>query len=267
MATKSVKNRIYFAGGQAIQKELQSTIAYSCFEELNRCADSLTALQQADLVHKLFYNGQGQSQEDSISHSEQCLKGLGQFAGLFDKEAISNCDNSVTVDRAAPYALVLKPSLHCLSGDRRVVCNGHGGISKDVLWHKSLSSNKRETVSPKTLCDNAKEVLRNCKKALALVKAPASPYRDGDLPSGQRIEDYWLWVRKSMHLVTTCKIVESYKCFVIPACRVTVGTCKNASAMIYSHIICTCCVAHLETKMRLTKTVLYFLQHNVRGIH
>jgi hypothetical protein len=193
--------KIAFAGGQQIMKELQATVAFACFEEVNRRGESMTTPQQAELIAKMYYKGYGRSEDDSISFSEQCIKGMGQFEGLFEKESVENSSDMDTtnIDREAPFVLVLKRSLHCLSWNRRVVCKVQGGISLDVLWHKSLNASKRERILPGTLLDNAKNVLKSCKKALALVNAANSPYRDGSLPSGQRIEDYWQWIRHAMH--------------------------------------------------------------------
>ena len=57
----------------------------------------------------------------------------------------------------------------------------------------------------RTLHSQAQEHMKNCKKALALVSRASSPYRaystTGKLPSGQSIEDYYVFVRRKMYVL------------------------------------------------------------------
>jgi hypothetical protein len=69
---------------------------------------------------------------------------------------------------------------------------GEGSIDKAILSQKSLLS-VGEKISGRTLHRNAKTVLCNCKKMMAIVTRKGSPYRDGKFPSGTNWEDYILW--------------------------------------------------------------------------
>ena len=100
--------------------------------------------------------------------------------------------------------LVLKPELHCLGIDKKIVVGGPNGLKLSIMLASGLSD-QSEYIRGRTLHLRTKEALKNCKKALAVVLRHKSPYKGcattGVLPSGMNIEDYYLYVRQSMYAV------------------------------------------------------------------
>ena len=74
---------------------------------------------------------------------------------------------------------------------------GEGSIERGQLNQTTVSSNL--LITGRTLLRLAKEVLANCKKMMALVTSPHSPYKDGNSPSGTNWDDYAKWCLDSMY--------------------------------------------------------------------
>ncbi len=62
------------------------------------------------------------------------------------------------------------------------------------------------------------------------------------------------------------EIVKQGKGFVVPACGMACGCCQNLSTVINRNVVCPGGVRHLETYMRLAKTILNTFKHNVSRI-
>ena len=67
-----------------------------------------------------------------------------------------------------------------------------GSLKKSLLSQKLLHVTDKKILG-RILHSMAKNVLKNCKKMMAIVKRKDSPYKDGRFPSGTNWEDYNLW--------------------------------------------------------------------------
>jgi hypothetical protein len=118
---------------------------------------------------------------------DQFISGLNKFEGLFTNTVDTGPDGDVL--------LTIPPSLHRQGSITLFV--GEGSIERERLCRKTVSSNL--PITGRTLLRLAKEVLANCKKMMALVMSPNSPYKDGDFPSGTNWDDYAKWCLDSMY--------------------------------------------------------------------
>ena len=137
----------------------------------------------------IFY-GEGTNGADPnlITYDDQFLLGLNKFKGLYTQSvhAAAGGPNSSTGE----VILSIPAFLH--RHKKLFIYVGEGSIDKAILSQKSLLS-VGEKISGRTLHRNAKTVLCNCKKMMAIVTRKGSPYRDGKFPSGTNWEDYILW--------------------------------------------------------------------------
>jgi hypothetical protein len=203
-----------FIGGAFLQKELQGFSGFLAYQECFRRGTSSTkGTLEASLGEQFFGNP---SDVDSIGLAEQLVKGVGVFAGLYTVEEPDTMPLLVTDVRAnqSPLPiLVLKPELHCLGGDKRVVVGAPNGINLSLLYSRSLRSTASQNTSigapattmlaNRTILCRAQDHLKNGKKALAIVLASDSPYKayasNGTLPSGMSLQDYYMYIRRKMY--------------------------------------------------------------------
>jgi hypothetical protein len=68
---------------------------------------------------------------------------------------------------------------------------GPGSITKELVSQTNFTNTA--PITGASLLAKAKIVVRTCKKMMALVMAPGSPYRDGTFPSGTNWDDYIKW--------------------------------------------------------------------------
>jgi hypothetical protein len=80
------------------------------------------------------------------------------------------------------------------------------------------------------------EILKNCKKALSVVMAPGSPYKDyigtGNLPSGMAFEDYLMIVRKGMFKMLVEDLVVLVTSPTTTTTTSSTATNENAATML-----------------------------------
>ena len=99
--------------------------------------------------------------------------------------------------------LVMKPALHCLGEDKRIVVGGTPGIRLSMMLAAGLTDREAKNARGRSLHTRMKDALKNCKEALAVVLHHNSPYKScaltGILPSGMCFEDYLLFVRQQMY--------------------------------------------------------------------
>jgi hypothetical protein len=123
---------IKFIGGASIQKEIQGFAGFIAYQECFRKGNSSTkGTIEKNMGEQIFGNPED---PDSIGLGEQLIYGNGIFSGLYTQENIRNVtanrDNPASQQSSMnqcrdPVVLVLKPSLHCLSHDKRVIVGGN----------------------------------------------------------------------------------------------------------------------------------------------
>ena len=92
-------------------------------------------------------------------------------------------------DEEGHIVLAMPQMLHRYNGVRIFV--GPGSITKELVSQTNFTNTTQITGA--SLLAKAKIVIRTCKKMMALVMAPGSPYRDGTFPSGTNWDDYIKW--------------------------------------------------------------------------
>ena len=220
-----VSKKSPFDGGTAqLQKELQGYVGFIAYQDINSLGDSMTKDQQRDKIGDDFFGDP--TKADKFGLAEQLVQGRGIFSGLYmavdcsteicctgggddhadDDGSLSSLGGTSTStgSTGTPGTIyVLKPYLHCLGINTRIVRGSSTGINVKLLHRKGLNDftpKSREPMNYRTLFSRVEEILRNCKKALSIVMAPNSPYKDyigtGYLPSGMGFEDYLFFVRK-----------------------------------------------------------------------
>ncbi len=102
----------------------------------------------------------------------------------------------------------MKPELHCLGEDKKIVVGGAYGLKLTTMLAAGLTEKASDAggIKGRTLLKRSKEIIRNCRKALAIVYCHDSPYRNvastGLLPSGMCLDDYLVYVpRPKMYVV------------------------------------------------------------------
>lgn len=198
-----------FSGTGFLQKELQGVAGFVAFQECHRRGESTTKTGLEAKIGSLYFKND--NDEDSIGLAEQLILGTGVFSGLFNKEPVPSSTNGTTtsatpegasVNSSSAELLVLKPELHCLGTEKRIIVGGASGITLPLLMAASLKLNSANLQNRTLLC-RAQEHLRNCKKALSLVNRYDSPYKSysstGNFPSGMVMEDYYMFVRRNMY--------------------------------------------------------------------
>jgi hypothetical protein len=143
----------------------------------------------------------------------ELVRGLGMFGGLFKEEERrtvtystvgggQGADNLLRSPPPKGTVLVMKPALHCLGEDKRIVVGGATGIRLSMMLAAGLTDKEAKNVRGRPLHARTKEGLKNCKKALAIILRHDSPYKScaltGILPSGMCFEGYLLFLRQKM---------------------------------------------------------------------
>ena len=172
---------------KALLVELQTAIALACYDspEIVQGGDSMTEIEQAKIM--LAHFGGNVNDPESISNLDQFINGLGRFAGLF---------TSSEPDESGQIVLTIPQKLHRHKGLHVFV--GATSISKELLLQRNLTN--FTTITGRTLHKRALQAVQTCKKMMALVTGPGSPYRDGNFPSGTNWDDYILWCLDAMQL-------------------------------------------------------------------
>jgi hypothetical protein len=94
--------------------------------------------------------------------SSPTVNGAGVFAGLFTVETTNVAPSK---SGGGGVLLVLKPELHCLGLERRVVVRAINGINLSLVLGPGLKNPAQ--ILGRTLLARAQEQMRNSKKALS----------------------------------------------------------------------------------------------------
>ena len=97
------------------------------------------------------------------------------------------------------FVLVMKPELHCLGEDKKNVVGGTNGLKLSTMLASGWTDKAFDSgIKGRMLLIRSKYILKNCKKALALILCHDSLYKSyastGLLPSGMRIKDNFLYI-------------------------------------------------------------------------
>ena len=189
-------NNKRFTGGAGIQKELQGFAAFVAYQECHYKGLSASKGTLEQSIGQQFFGFEGN--EDSIGLSEQLVKGIGVFSGLY---TLDDANNELNEHGHSSSVLVLKPELHCLGCSIRIACGLTNGMSLPLILQRGLTN--KDPVAIRTLLYRAQEYMKNCKKALSIARSSESPYKDytktGNLPSGMVHDDYLTYVRLQMY--------------------------------------------------------------------
>jgi hypothetical protein len=141
---------------------------------------------------------------DSIGCAKQLVKGINAFSNLYD-QGEDLAKGNIT--------LIMKSIYHCQDD---VIVSSEVPKDKEInmaiLTSKSL--NNRVQITPRAVWDFGKQVEKNGKKALAIVKG--SEYRFGKLPSGKKYEDYLLFLREQMYKGVAVETRSKFSKFYLP---------------------------------------------------
>jgi hypothetical protein len=219
-----------FAGGAALQKELQSFVSFLAFQKTCfRNGTAMSQLVQQEAVAKEYFGNPDDA--DSVGLCAQLVEGTGIFAHLFDVEEKIQTADLLTASnnpRKASTSFTLKPHLHLIPNTKIIVSNHPRDINLALLHSSTLGGSN--VIKAKALVTRAQEHIKNCKKALSVVTHARSPYKPyvttGNLPSGMTLNDYYLFVRKKMFVLTDAAAcistrkkvnVQKGKCPALPA--------------------------------------------------
>jgi hypothetical protein len=157
--------------------EIQGIIAFACYDSptIAQGGDSMTDTAQYEILTAMYFGG---DDPEIISYVDQFINGLHRFAGLFT--------SSESPDELGQIVLTMPQKLHRHLGLNIFV--GPTSITKELLFRRNFANDER--ITGRTLHKKAKEVVATCKKMMALVTGPGSPYRDGTFPSGTNWDDY-----------------------------------------------------------------------------
>ena len=143
----------------------------------------MTDTAQYEILAAMYFGG---DDPEIISYVDQFINGLHRFAGLFT--------SSEPPDELGQIVLTMPQKLHRHLGLNIFV--GPTSITKELLFRRNFAND--EKITGRTLHKKAKEVVATCKKMMALVTSPGSPYRNGSFPSGSNWDDYILWCLVAM---------------------------------------------------------------------
>jgi hypothetical protein len=136
MSTPETNNgKIQFAGKESLMKELQRTVAFLAYNTVLKSGVSKTTKVLQDNVHALYF---GDSNPDSISYTEQLLRGMGAFSPMFDQE----------MDQANGNVVLKMKKMYHLMDDTIIVSNNpkdKGIKNMAVLASKRLSNQVKLT--------------------------------------------------------------------------------------------------------------------------
>lgn len=204
-----------FVGSSKFMKELQKTVFFAAYDSvIFSSGRSMTDREQKELLRASII---GCGEPDVMTLPQQMVAGVNQFSHLYDDVEIDINDNRNAASSASVVAgttpstrgnMVLPPLCDkklkdCFfpqkssGGKLAIFADKPDGITNAMLIAKNLSNPVH--VSTDTIMRGAKEVLRNGRKALACAKDANSDYRDGTLPSGRTIADYYRYIRESMY--------------------------------------------------------------------
>ena len=181
-----------------LQTELQSMIACACYDSDYILTSGKTMKKEVlcNTLLDLHMPSPGDTDdvgEEAMSHVDMCLKGLGEFKGLWNMDE----------DEKSGESLILSKKMHTLDDKMHV---GPDCICRSLLTCKNLT-NKADAKKERSHF-YAKDVETNCTKALRLCLSSDSPCKlfyqnNGKHPSGQNWFDYAKWTRKEMHQLIT----------------------------------------------------------------
>ena len=142
---------------------------------------------------KRKYHGDTANPE-ALSMTYKCMLGMEMFSPMYDLE-----ETKTTKTRSERSERVLKPCLYPMSIDRGKRIVGSPDSHKKGINMRNLSAKTVKDLScvqPRNLWDWAKEVESNGRKMQQIIAN--SPYKDGQLPSGESWEDYLKYCRFMM---------------------------------------------------------------------
>lgn len=214
-----------FSGSAKVLKELQGLAGFVSYEACFCQGSSMTTVSMENMMEAQYFGDP--VDDDSIGLADQLVNGLGFFGGLYNEELLQNSITSSS-DTARGYCggerdlmrsptptlsshsssglvRVIKPELHCLGEDKKIVVSGTNGLKLSTMLASGLTEKAFQVnIKGRTLLSRSREILKNCKKALALVLRHDSPYKSfastGLLPSGMCRDDYLLFVRQKMYV-------------------------------------------------------------------
>ena len=214
-----------FSGSAKVLKELQGLAGFVSYETCFRQGSSMTTTSMENMMEAQYFGDPADN--DSIGLADQLVKGLGLFAGIYNQELLqssvtagSSSDPSATwgggeelmrsptptfSSSTSGLVLVVKPELHYLGEDKKILVAGTNGLKLSTMLASGLTDKAFHVhIKGRTLLTRSREILKNCKKALALVLRHNSPYKSyastGLLPSGMCHDDYLLYIRQKMYL-------------------------------------------------------------------
>lgn len=214
-----------FSGSAKVLKELQGLASFVSYEACFQQGTSMTTVSMENSMEAQYFGDPTDS--DSIGLADQLVKGVGIFAGLYSEELLQSSVTTSDPSRlynhgggggeellrsTAPatlsssgLVLVMKPELHCLGEDKKIVVGGTNGLKLSTMLASGLTQKAFEVnIKGRTLLSRSREILKNCKKALAIVSRHDSPYKaymsSGLLPSGMCLDDYLLYIRQKMYV-------------------------------------------------------------------
>ena len=195
-----------FVGGAALHKELQGFVSFLAYQTTCiRNGTAMSQLAQQEAVAKEYFGNP--DDEDSIGLCAQLVEGTGIFAHLFDVEEKIQTDPQGAAKNCKTDTFILKPHLHLMPNTKIIVSNHPRDINLALL-HSSTLVGGSNVIKAKALVTRAQEHIKNCKKALSVVTHARSPYKPyittGNLPSGMTLNDYFMFVRKKMFVLTGC---------------------------------------------------------------
>ena len=160
-------------------------------EELSGAGSSSNVVTLVDLM-KVLYFPPTNKKDDRVSHVERLLERNGKYQHLFEEG-----------EKGLP---TIHEKFHRMEGKEIFI--GDGCIDLSMLTSKNLTN--MVDVSGETLWRHAKDVEKNCKKALSLCQSDECPYKDynGTFPSGHNWDLYLEWVRVEMYNLLETEIDE-----------------------------------------------------------
>lgn len=215
-----------------LHKELQRTAAFRAYNDhLVSTGDSMGAQELKDKLRDLYLGNKEDT--DNIGYVEQLVNGLQSFEPMFDR--VEELEKGMA-------HLGLKKCFHCTPTDivsdpksTRSTCLNMKMLKLTNISSLDSNKNKKTKARPhktaeeqehdndcedeekggtaagyitaRSLWKFAKVVEANGKKALAIIQR--SPYRDGNMPSGETYDSYLRFLRESMfQVLNKCDIAD-----------------------------------------------------------
>ena len=161
-------------------KELQGLIAFKICEIFYDSGDSKAKKTLYQDLYRI-YHGHTPSERHHISYASLAFEGASPFKGLLETvETPSGSECHI------PSSFTREPSRNVIVGK---------SFTLQLLKQAMLSAPL--CVSGLSLWNRAKEILKNCKKAMAFAKEKFNPY--GSLKSGLNADDLWNHVLDKMY--------------------------------------------------------------------